>query len=74
MIRSILMLVFDMIGLDMVFAYFKTGRVIALNVETFNSFCLLHLVQVSAFRMLSVCFALVMVTFYVVKMSVLDQE
>ena len=39
------------------------GRVIALNVETVNSFCLPHLVEVSAFRMLSVCFALVMVTF-----------
>ena len=47
----------------MVFACSKIGRVIAWNVETINSFCLLHLVEVSAFRMLSVCFALVMVTF-----------
>ena len=39
------------------------GQVIALNVETINSFCLPHLVEVSAFRMLNVCFALVMVTF-----------
>ena len=38
-------------------------RVIALNVETINYFCLFHLVEVSAFRMLSVCFALVMATF-----------
>ena len=36
---------------------------IALNVETINSFCSPHLVEVSDFRMLSVCFALVMVTF-----------
>ena len=39
------------------------GQVIALNVEIINSFCLPHLVEVSAFRMLSICFALVMVTF-----------
>ena len=39
------------------------GRVIALNVETINFFRLSHLVEVSAFRMLSVCFALLMVTF-----------
>ena len=57
------MLVFDMIGLHIVFAYSKMERVIALKVETINSFCLPHLVEVSAFRMLSVCFALVMVTF-----------
>ena len=50
-------------GLHMVFAYSKMGQVIALNVETINSFCLPHLVEMSAFRMLSVCFALVMVTF-----------
>ena len=36
---------------------------IALNVKTVNSFYLLHLAEVSAFRMLSVCFASVMVTF-----------
>ena len=47
----------------MVFAYSKMGHVIALNVESINSFCLPHLVEVSAFRMLSICFALVMVTF-----------
>ena len=46
-----------------VFAYIKMGPVIALNVETIISFCLPHLVKVSAFRMLSVCFALVMMTF-----------
>ena len=57
------MLVFDMIGLHIVFAYSKKGRVIALNVEIINSFCLPHLVEVSAYRMLSVCFALVMMTF-----------
>ena len=38
-------------------------QVIALNVETIISFCLPHLVKLSAFRMLSVCFALVIVTF-----------
>ena len=48
----------------MVFAYSKRGGgVIAFNVETINSFSLPHFVVVSAFRMLSVCFALVMVTF-----------
>ena len=36
---------------------------LALNVETINFYCLPHLVDASAFRMLSVCFALVMVTF-----------
>ena len=36
---------------------------ITLNVETINSFCLPHLVEVNAFKMLNVCFALVMVTF-----------
>ena len=39
------------------------GQVIALNVETINFFYLPHLVEVSAFRMLSVSFALVVVTF-----------
>ena len=52
-----------MLVFDMMFVYSKIGQVIALNVETINSFCLHHLVEVSAFRMLSVCFALVMVTF-----------
>ena len=47
----------------MVFAYSKMGQVIALNVKTINSFCLPHLVEVSAFKMLSDCFALVMVMF-----------
>ena len=45
----------------MVFAYLKMGQVIALNVEIINSFCLPDLVEVSVFKMLSVCFALVMV-------------
>ena len=47
----------------MVFAYSKKGRVIAFNVEKNNSFYLPHLVEVSVFRMLSVCFVLVMVMF-----------
>ena len=47
----------------MVFAYSKMGQVTALNVETINSFCLPDLVEVSAFRMLNICFALVMVIF-----------
>ena len=38
------------------------GQVIALNVETISCFCLPDLEEVSAFRMLSVCFTLVMVT------------
>ena len=46
----------------MVFAYSKMGRVIPLNAETINSFCLPYLVEVSAFRMLNICLALVMVT------------
>ena len=57
------MLVFDMIELHMVFAYSKIGRVIVLNVKTINSFCLLHLVEMSVFRMLSVCLALATMTF-----------
>ena len=63
MVCSFLMLVSDMIGLHMVFACSKMGRVMAFNMETINSFCLLHLVEVSGFRMLSICFALVIVTF-----------
>ena len=47
----------------MVFAYSKMGQMIALNVETIHSFCLPHVVEVSAFRMLSICFALVTMTF-----------
>ena len=47
----------------MVFAYSKMGQVIALNVEAINSFCLPHLIEVNAFRMLSTCFASVMVMF-----------
>ena len=57
------MLEFGMIGLHMVFVYYKMGQVIASNLETINSFCLSHVVEVSAFRMLSIFFALVMVTF-----------
>ena len=63
MLCSFLILVLDMIGLYMVFVYSKMGLVIALNVDTINSFCLPHFVEVSVFRMLSICFALVMVTF-----------
>ena len=47
----------------MVFAYSKMGQVIALNEKMISSFCLPYLVEVSAFRMLSVCFALVLMTF-----------
>ena len=47
----------------MVFVCSKMGRVMVLNVETINFFCLPYLIEVSAFRMLSVCFALLMVTF-----------
>ena len=47
----------------MTFACSKMGRVIALNVETINCFCLPHSVEVSVFKMLSVCFVLVIVTF-----------
>ena len=47
----------------MVFTYSNMAQVLALNVEKISSFCLLHLVEVSALKMLNVCFALVMVTF-----------
>ena len=47
----------------MVFAYSKMGQVIALNAEKINSFCLPYWVEVSAFKMLGICFALVMMTF-----------
>ena len=43
----------------MAFAYTKLEQVIALNVDTIKSFCLSHLAAVRAFRILSVCFALV---------------
>ena len=56
------MVVLDMIGPRMMFAFSKMEQVIALNVETINSFCLPHLVEVSALRMLSACFVFVMVT------------
>ena len=36
MICSLLMLVFDVIGLHLVFAYFKMGQVTGLNVETID--------------------------------------
>ena len=55
------MLVFDIIGLHIAFAYSKMGRVIALNVDTINSFCLPHLIEVIAFRKLSICLALLLV-------------
>ena len=48
---SFLMLFFDTKGLHMVFAYSKMGRVIALKVEKINSYCLPHLVEVSAKRL-----------------------
>ena len=54
---------YNIVRLHVVFAYSKMGQVIALNVETINSFCLPHLIKVSAFRMLSISFALVMVIF-----------
>ena len=47
----------------MVFAYSKIGQVVALNVETISFFCLPYFVEVSALRMLSVCFVLVIMTF-----------
>ena len=39
------------------------GRVIDLNLETIRFFCLPHLVEMCAFKILSVCFGLEMVTF-----------
>ena len=47
----------------MMFSHSKTGRVVALNLETINSLFLSRLIVVSAVRMLSVGSALVMVTF-----------
>ena len=58
-----LLLVFDMIRLHMVFAYSKIGQMIALNVATIGSFCLPHLVELCAFKLLRVCFAYVIVMF-----------
>ena len=52
------MLVCEIIGPQIVFAYSKMGRVIALYVWSMVSFCFPHLVDVSAFRMLRVRFAL----------------
>ena len=43
------------------FAYFKMGQVIALNVKI-SCFYWDHLAEINAFRMLSICFTLVMVT------------
>ena len=57
------MLLFDMMGLHTVLAYSRVGRVIVLKVEIISSLCLPHLVDVSALRMLSVRFALVVVIF-----------
>ena len=51
--------------LNIVFAYSKMRRMIALNVEMISSFCLPDLLEVSVLRMLSIGFALVMVTFNV---------
>ena len=45
-------------------------QVVALNVEMISFFCLLHLVEVSAFRMLSIYFTFLMVE----KMLVLAHE
>ena len=39
------------------------GRLLVLILETFSSFCLRYLVEVSALRMLKVCFTLVMMIF-----------
>ena len=49
----------------MVFTYSKMVQVLTFIIETISSFCLLHLVEVSAFRMLSICFTLVMVTSFI---------
>ena len=52
------------------------ARVIALKIKTITVLFLANLLEVSALKMLSVCFALMMMMFrlYVVKMSVLGQE
>lgn len=48
----------DAIGDHMELAYSRIGRVIALYVVAIVSFCFPHLVDVKAFRILSVLFAL----------------
>ena len=53
----------DIIEVQMVFTRFKIVRVITINVRTVSSCWLSHFVEVSALRRLSVCTALVMVTF-----------
>ena len=50
------------------------GQVITLNVETLYFFRLPHLVEVSVFRMLNICLALVMVTFICFKNVSFDDE
>ena len=57
------MLVFDMIGLHIMFIYSNMQKVLALNVEKISYFCLPHLVEMSALRMLSIHIALMMVKF-----------
>ena len=63
MVCSFLVLVFDMIGLHIVFAYFKMGQVITLNVKMISSFYLTHFVEVSTLKMLSIYFTLLMLIF-----------
>ena len=52
------MLVCAIVGPQMVLAYSKMGPVMALYVSSIVSFCFPHLVDVSAFRMFRVRFAL----------------
>ena len=47
----------------MVPAHHKMGQLMALNAKAISSFCLSHLAEVSAFKMLSVFFALIIETF-----------
>ena len=61
MICSLLMFVSDVRGDQIVDAYSMTGRVMALYVAMIVSFCLPHVVDVSAFRMLTDFFALIAV-------------
>ena len=56
----VVLLVFHMIGPQTVFAYFKIGRMMALNVETIGSFCLPNLLKESSHKILKVYFVLVM--------------
>ena len=51
------MLVCEIVGPQIVFAYSRTGRAIALHVWSIVCFCFPHLVDVRAFRMLRVRFA-----------------